>query len=473
MNTASQSKAGTQLIASPITQRYTAAWRWHFFAGIVVIPFLLVLATTGLVMLYYTALQTPVGEQLTVVPGLAARTSPLQQLAAAQAALPGGTAATYIPASGPESPVQFELKRNEQVFAVDVDPYTNAVLRVVDKDSTLYALAHRIHGTLLLGEIGDTIVEVVAGLAVLMLATGIYMWFQRKGAALAIATSRRGFWRRWHQLIGLYAAVLLCFFLLSGLAWTNVWGGKLVQPWNSFPAEKLGPAPQSGHAHGAMNHGEHKQVPWGLEQTPLPASTPVAGHAGHAEDTMVDLDAVDRMARELGFGPRFRVNLPQDANGVYTVSRTSMSGEVDRPGDERTLHIDRHSGEIVAEARFADYSALAKSMAVGVAVHQGSMGWWSIALDVLACSVVIFLCISGTAMWWLRRPARAGWLPVPPRQTVSPVRPGSTRPDSKLPGLTHPGLAMLLLALGIVFPLLGAAMLAGLLVHALTAQRQQ
>jgi uncharacterized iron-regulated membrane protein len=101
------------------------------------------------------------------------------------------------------------------------------------------------------------------------------------------------------------------------------------------------------------------------------------------------------------------------------------------------------------------------------------MGWWSIALDVLACSVVIFLCISGTAMWWLRRPARAGWLPVPPRQAVSPLLPDSKLAGSSRPGITQPGLAALLLALGIVFPLLGAAMLAGLLVHALTAQRQQ
>jgi uncharacterized iron-regulated membrane protein len=388
-----------------------AAWRWHFFAGIVVIPFLLVLATTGLVMLYSTAVQTQVGEQLTVAAAPAARTSPLQQLAAAQQALPDATAATYIPASSPDRPVQFELKRNDQIFAVDIDPYTTAVLRVVDKDNTLYALAHRIHGTLLLGEIGDTVLEVVA--------------------------------------------VLLCFFLLSGLAWTNVWGGKLVQPWNSFPAERWGPLPLAGNAHGAMNHGAHKAVPWGLEQTPLPASTEASRLDG---DAAINLDAIDQMARELGFGPRYRINLPQDADGVYTISSTSMSGEVDRPGDERTVHIDRYSGEIVAEVRFADYPALAKSMAVGVAVHQGSLGWWSIALDVLACITVVLLCISGTLMWWLRRPARAGWLPVPPRVSNLPLRSGFT---------------VLLLAMGIAFPLLGAALLAALLAYALVSRMAQ
>jgi uncharacterized iron-regulated membrane protein len=114
------------------------------------------------------------------------------------------------------------------------------------------------------------------------------------------------------------------------------------------------------------------------------------------------------------------------------------------------VHINRHNGEIVAAVRFADYSALAKSMAVGVAVHQGSFGWWSIALDVLACVTVIFLCISGTVMWWLRRPTRAGWLPVPPRRASLPLR---------------SGLTVLLLGMGIAFPLLGAALLLALLGH--------
>ena len=54
------------MTANAAAQRYTAAWRWHFFAGIVVVPFLLVLATSGLIMLYYTAVQTPVGERLRV-----------------------------------------------------------------------------------------------------------------------------------------------------------------------------------------------------------------------------------------------------------------------------------------------------------------------------------------------------------------------------------------------------------------------
>ncbi|MBK6736490.1 MAG: TonB-dependent receptor [Haliea sp.] len=136
-------------------QQYRATWRWHFFAGVIVVPFLLVLAITGLVMVYYTSVQTPLGERLVVDAQGQESTSPMQQMAAASAALPGATVTQYIPASTPGSTAQFELTRAEDAYAVDVDPYSNEVLRVVDKDDTLYALAHRIHGSLLLGDVGD------------------------------------------------------------------------------------------------------------------------------------------------------------------------------------------------------------------------------------------------------------------------------------------------------------------------------
>ncbi|MGJ8624890.1 MAG: hypothetical protein ACSHW1_19275 [Yoonia sp.] len=35
---------------------YKAAWRWHFYAGLCVIPFLIMLAVTGLAMLWISTL---------------------------------------------------------------------------------------------------------------------------------------------------------------------------------------------------------------------------------------------------------------------------------------------------------------------------------------------------------------------------------------------------------------------------------
>jgi uncharacterized iron-regulated membrane protein len=437
----------TDAAASLARSRYNGAWRWHFYAGLVVLPFLCILASTGLVMVFYTAVQTPAGPSMSVTAQGSAH-SATELLETARAAVGEGRASQYIPPAGPTDTAQVVFDRPSGALVADVDPYRNRALRVVNRDQTPYAWAHRIHGTLLLGEVGDFLVETVAGLSLWMLVTGLYMWWLRREPGGA---SRRERWRRWHRSTGVTAALGLLFFLLSGLAWTNVWGGKVVQAWGTFPAEKWAPVALSGNSHGAMNHGSRRQVPWGLEQTAMPASGPGQHHAA------LPLAAVEARARALGFGPRYRINLPRDAEGVYTITANTMTGDIRNPLDERTVHLDQYSGELLGEVGFPDYSLPAKAMAAGVGLHQGSLGPLNSAFNGAACLVVLFLCYSGVRMWWLRRPSQVVLAP-PPRPLPTP---GSN------------ALALITLACGVVFPLLGLALLFGLLVDRLYLRSQR
>lgn len=47
-------------------QRYFAVWRWHFYTGVLVTPFLMLLAATGLVMLLSANLYGKDGERMKV-----------------------------------------------------------------------------------------------------------------------------------------------------------------------------------------------------------------------------------------------------------------------------------------------------------------------------------------------------------------------------------------------------------------------
>src|SRR5690606_31912743 len=47
---------------------HALAWRWHFYAGLYVVPFLLVLALTGLVMVFFTGFQHRLGMAIHVTP---------------------------------------------------------------------------------------------------------------------------------------------------------------------------------------------------------------------------------------------------------------------------------------------------------------------------------------------------------------------------------------------------------------------
>jgi uncharacterized iron-regulated membrane protein len=68
-----------------VNRLYFAAWRWHFYAGLYVVPFLLMLAITGLIMLWVSSVTELNGERAYVAVG--ETLLPVSQLqAAAEAA---------------------------------------------------------------------------------------------------------------------------------------------------------------------------------------------------------------------------------------------------------------------------------------------------------------------------------------------------------------------------------------------------
>jgi uncharacterized iron-regulated membrane protein len=303
---------------------------------------------------------------------------------------------------------------------VFVDPYLGTVVGQQDPDATFYAWAKRLHGTLLLGDVGDAVIEVLAGFAVLLLVSGLYLAWPRDGERWRRRLlprpefrQRQG-WRNLHAALGVWLAVPLLFFLVSGLAWTGFWGGSLVQAWSSIPSAKLD-APPSQHTHESLNRAPLREVAWALEQTPLPRSG--AGSAVHPGNVAVappvNLDRVVAFARAAGF-EGFRVHLPADAQAPWTVSASTMSGDVQDPRLDRTVHVDAMSGRLLADIGFADYPLLGKAMAAGVPLHQAGLGTWNLLANAAFCLTVALLCVAAGVSWWRRRPAGTRRLAPPP-----------------------------------------------------------
>lgn len=397
-------------------RRYFTVWRWHFYCSLYVFPFLVMLAVTGLVMLWVSAMSGLSGERMTVVPqGVALPVSALE--AAAEATVPKGRAITYLAPMAADRVAVFQVRGGEGDMTVVMDPYTGAVLDSFPWRSGWYDLATAIHGTLLIGDPGDWLIEAAASLGVILVVTGVWLHWPRRGTGWRGALlprlsfrSRSG-WKALHGAAGMWMSVLLVVFLVSGLSWAGIWGGKMVQAWSTFPAEKW-EAPLSDKTHADMNHSAAKEVPWGLEQTPLPESGSLAGMP--AVDGAVDIDAVAAFARGLGFAGRFQIAIPQEETAVWTVSHDSMSNDGPDPSADRTIHIDRHTGNVLADIRYGDYAPWAKVMAYGIAFHEGDMGAWNLALNTVFCLAMVFLPVSGLVMWWKRRPERAFRLAAPP-----------------------------------------------------------
>ena len=429
-------------------RRYFTVWRWHFYCSLYVFPFLMMLAVTGLIMLWVSAMTEVNGERTTVQPGAAPMAVSALE-AAAEAAVPGGAAVTYIEPMGPDRVAVFQVAGEAGDVTVLVDPYTGAVVDTFPWRAGWYDFATEIHGTLLIGDLGDWLIEAAASLGVILVVTGVWLHWPRRGGtwreALVpkLSLSSRGAWKALHGAVGMWMSALLLIFLISGLSWAGIWGGKMVQAWSTFPAEKWDAVPLSHKTHAEMNHGAAKEVPWGLEQTPLPESGSLAGT--QAVTGPVDIDSVAAFARGLGFDGRFQLAIPQDETAVWTISHDSMSNDGPDPSADRTIHVDQYTGHVLADVGYADYSPWAKAMAYGIAFHEGDMGAWNLALNTVFCLSMIFLPVSGLVMWWKRRPEGALRLGAPPAPQ----------------GLAFWwGAAALVVVLGVAFPLGGAAIAA-------------
>lgn len=444
------------------TRLYRAVWRWHFYAGLFVVPVLLVLAVSGLAMLWFTGIAPEYGDWLKVSPQ-AQQLAPSVQVEHVLAAHPGGTLGKFIAPWSPDNPslVQVNLEAGNRMVAVD--PYSGAILQDRPQAGTWNDFFAHMHGELLIGTDGgpgDFVIEIAASLGIILLITGLYLWWPRNGRSMAsalvpnLSLSGRALWKSLHESVGVWIAVFLLFFLLSGMAWTGVWGGKLVQAWSTFPAEKWDNVPLSDERHASMNHGATHEVPWTLEQTLMPESGSSAGITGLPMGTPVVLDSVYTLGRALGFDGRFQIQPPADAKGVWTLSRDSASYDSTVPTADRTVHIDQYMGNILADVTYDQYPVLGKSMAVGIALHEGQLGWWNVALNALFCLSVMVMCVSGVVMWWKRRPAGELGAPRYPR-------------DYRLTA----GVAVIAVLAGFAFPLGGLAIVVFAIIDFLLPKR--
>lgn len=186
---------------------YFIAWRWHFYAGLYVVPFLVMLAATGLLMLWIAVLSDLNGEKGRVVPtGTPMDVSALQ--AAAEAAVPGGTAAQYIEPLGADRVAVFKVQTDEAATTVVIDPYTGAVRETFPWQEGWYQFANEIHGTLMIGDLGDRLIEIAASLGIVLVVTGVYLhWPRGQGVAAAfvprLAARGRAFWKSLHGTVGM------------------------------------------------------------------------------------------------------------------------------------------------------------------------------------------------------------------------------------------------------------------------------
>ncbi len=431
-------------------RRHRLIFRLHFYAGLIVAPFVLILSVTGAIYLFITEIEDAFHPDWRFTQEQGAHLPPERLAQSALKAYPASKITRIdLPTAPDRTAVVFLTPKEGEPFRVYVDPVSGEARGSFIYGRTLIGIADHLHGSLLLGDRGSLIVELASSWAILMIGSGLYLWWPRGARGLGgvlyprFDMRGRALWRDLHAVVGVWTSGLLLFLLLSGLPWANSWGSNLNKMMASagigYPAAYRthsgghGVVPQSKEVLAQANKG----VPWTLEQAPAPMS-----HADHGM-APIDVATAGRIFANAGLTTAYRLVYPRNEHDVFTAYTYP-----DQPEGQRTIHVDQYTGQIVNNVSFKDYGAGAKTVELGVAIHMGNyFGVPNQFLMLIAALGGALLSVTGPLMWLKRRKTGLGAPPAFPNAKASL------------------GFFACLAVLGVVFPLLGLSLLLVLLLE--------
>ncbi|HEY4313627.1 MAG TPA: PepSY domain-containing protein [Pirellulales bacterium] len=430
---------------------YRAVWRWHFYASLFCIPFVIILSISGTIYLFKPQIETWLDAPYDHLQVEGATPSAADQIAAALSAVPGARFGNYELPTASDNAVRVIVRRDGEAVRVYVHPSSLEVLHTVPEDERFMRYVFRLHGELLSGDRGSMIVELAASWTIVLIVTGIYLWWPRQakgwGGVLypRLKSGSRIFWRDLHSVTGIWISSMALFLLLSGLPWAKSWGNYLKaarrltgtavaqQDWTVGSGRAKDGGGQGGHGeHGG--HGGRRVQAEGADKT-------------EGNQVPIDFAAVDRIVatvRPLELAPPVMIAPAGKGSGDWTAK--SLAGNRTH---RVNLVLEGATGAIKNREDFSDRHLIDRIVGTGIAAHEGQLfGLANQLLGLVTTCGLILVCASGLIMWWRRR--EPGALGAPK---------ALSSPRFSL------GLFVLVVALAIYLPLFGASLLGVLVIE--------
>ena len=389
------------------TALYRTIWRWHFYAGLLVMPFILILSISGAIYLFKPQIDRWEERDFQGL-ATAGAVSADRQRDVALAAYPGARFHAYRLPERAGYAAMIHLARAGDAGMVDVFVSPQGrVLGSLDPETRIAPTLSRFHGSLFLGKLGDWLVELAASWAIVMILSGLYLWWPR-GSGLAgvlwprLHLGRRAAWRDMHAVTGFWVSGLALVLLLTGLPWAGVWG----QAFRMARAELgLVQGPQNWKTGSADPHAhhDHQAMAQPASRTDGP-SLPLAVFVAKADAEHLAFPALVLPPGALQhFGP--------PTGPVWTVKSEAQNRRLDR-----SVTYDPASGVELERQDFADKHPIDRVVNTGIAWHEGQLlGLFNQLVGVATALMLVTLAVSGFVLWRRRKPAdRLGAPPLPP-----------------------------------------------------------
>ncbi|MFI8524800.1 PepSY-associated TM helix domain-containing protein [Promicromonospora sukumoe] len=429
--------------------------RLHFYAGLLVGPFILVAATSGALYALTPAIEQVVYDQELHAPVADPVLTLGEQIEVAQGEVGADAALTAVrpaPEPGDTTRVMFAedgLGPSES-RAIFVDPATGEVRGDLTVYGSSGALPLRtwisnLHRSLHLGDPGRLYSELAASWLGIVAVVGLVLWINRlraaRRAAGAVRPKRKATgYRRllsWHTATGAVVVLGAVFLSVTGITWSQHGGGNVGElrselGWTTPALDtRLSGDPSAG---GADEHAEHG----GGSSAPTGAANPAT------------FDAVLAIAQGINVNTgEVEIKPPAEPGLAWTVQENKS----DVPTEADAVAVDGTTMQVVHRTDFASFPLPAKLTTWGIDLHMGLLFGLAnqLVLFVLALGIGAMVVL-GYLMWWKRRPTRE------PRGIGGPAPRRGALQDAPWWGLLL--VAAVALVVGTFLPLVGYTLVA-------------
>lgn len=372
-------------MANDSNKLYRTLWRWHFYAGIFCIPFVLSLSITGAIYLFKPQIEQWIDRDYQQLDITEQRGTPEQHISAAKDKFPESALISYRLPEHERQAIVITLNEKGQRILVYIHPYSLTILKTQAQEQQFIRIVRTLHGELLMGNVGSILIELAGCWAIVLIITGLYLWWPRQVSGFAgilwprFSLCGRKFWREIHAVLGFWLSFFTLFLLVSGLPWALVWGSvfKEIRSMSTSPLKQ----------NWSVSHAEHQAQP----QTDIRLSVSIVNKA-----------------TELNFAPPVEISPEKVPKLRWKVS----SGH-----QNRMLRSDAwfnaKTGELLEFRSFSDRAAIDKTIGIGISAHEGHLfGWLNQLLGLAITLGLISVSVSGFILWRKRKPY--GVLGAPP-----------------------------------------------------------
>ncbi|WP_019948148.1 PepSY-associated TM helix domain-containing protein [Hymenobacter aerophilus] len=257
---------------------------------------------------------------------------------------------------------------------VFVNPYTAAVTGELNYRDTFFYTMMALHRGMVGGEIGKLVVGVSTIMFLLIIGTGLVLWWpvSRQAVRQRLNVKWDGSWKRLnhdlHIVLGFYASLLLFVFAFTGLAWSFEWFNKGIYAVTNSSMERPEPP---------------------VSVAPIAAPGTVGFSA----------DAALMRARELAPQSAFyTLQLPKDSTASLKLATLRPGASYENATDE--TYLDQYSGQVVGAQTYEQRSLGQRARGLFKPVHTGAIwDWPGKVVSLVACLLGFTFPITGTILW--------------------------------------------------------------------------